>query len=515
MLFPQEQLVQFVFANERADILWNGIFRTDLHRYLFYQLYGDGYPLVYFIDCQGGKLSVVSYPRTNAKSCWTKPLFGSQESKLAKWISKQLTKNQERCAVVVHLDTFCHLFEQEKSVLEEIAQKHEKGECFGTIVLVGSHNADKNQPYLMESPVFEYLHEDAVMQVRSAKKIDNVYSVLKTYRQRQNCFFFNRYIRESITDLVNGVAIQSSRCYPGTEMVHLIANYLTKYLNCPDMQMKEKRIFDSKFPYLCPSYQEIDQQLRKEAVWTSLCRQSAAYDKAYPSALKDDTVDAACQSAHFIYHDNSVQMKCMKLCEPGALYDGLYDDRTAETLHQIYHLVRLCGNKPMNPQIADKADDFILMFSSARQKADKNTCFRIAAGILLCVKWMTVESDQEILVLEIIRMTEECVRASAKLFNLQKLKTGLITEQQQQTLDELTTYLEHFDATFSSLSMDVELSADVMENMQTVMQQLPVITTHNYAGMITDEENIVQQVKTRNYSSFGAVNRINIYDDDD
>ena len=510
-MFPQDALIQFVFANERADIFWNSIFRTDLNRYLFYRLYQDGYPVIYFIDSINSKLSVYHYAGQNTDNYWTKPFCGSQEYQLAKWILKKLTKKQRRCAVAVPLDTFCLLFQKEEKVLRELSEKHKKGECFGTIVLVGSHNADNNQPYLMESPVFDYLQEDAVLQLRSTKKIDNIYSVLETYRQRQNCFFLNRYIRESITDLVNGVAMRSSYYYPGEEPVHVIANYLTKYLNCPDMQMSEKRIFDRKFPFICPSYQEIEEQLKKKDIWTLLCQQSAAYAQTHPEALKNEMVDAVCQSAHFIYHDNSVQMKCMKLCVPGALCDGLYDERTIKTLNQIYHLVRLSGNRPVNRKIAAKTDDFIMMFSSAQQKADKDTCFRIAAGILFCVKWMTAQNDKEFLVLDIIRMTEECVRASAKLFSLQKMNTGLITAQQKKIIYELQTYLQHFDATFSSLSMDVELSTDVMQNMQAVIKQLPVVTSNNYAGIIIEEEDVVERTGTPiPVHSAG----INIYDDD-
>lgn len=512
-MFPQEALIQFVFANERADVFWNSIFRTNLKQYLFYRLYEDGYPLVYFIDYSNDKLSVYHYAEPDAENYWAKPFFGRQEYQLAKWILKRLTKKQQRCAVVVPLDTFCHLFEKEEKVLRELSQKHKKGECFGTIVLVGSHNADKNQPYLMESPVFDYLQEDAVLQLRSSRRIDHVYAVLETYRQRQNCFFLNRYTRESITDLVTGVAVRSANYYPGTEMVRVIAHYLTRYLNCPDMQMSEKRIFDRKFPFICPSYQEIEEQLKKKDIWSLLCRQSAAYEQTHPEALKKDKVDAVCQSAHFIYNDNRVQMKCMKLCVPGALYDDLYDNRTIKTLDQIYHLVRLSGNRPVNPRIAAKMDDFILMFSSAQQKSDKDTCFRIAAGILLCVNWMTVDDDKEIMVLEILRMTEECVRASAKLFNLQKLNTGLITAQQKQIIQGLQTYLRHFDATFSSLRINVELSiTDVMKNMQTVIKQLPVVTSHHYDGIEMEEEDAVAKIRTQTPASFGG---INIYEDDD
>ena len=519
-MFSQDALIQFVFTNERTSVFWNGIFRTKLDHYLFYKLCKDDFKLTYFVESTGGKLSVYHYAGSDAESFGTIPFFGSQENQLAKWILKQFTKKKRRCAVVVPLDAFCRLFEKEEKVLSALAEKHQKGECFGTIVLVGSHNADKNQPYLMGSPVFDYLQEDAVLQLRSTQKIERIYSMLSSFRQRQNCFFLNRYTRKGITDLVSYMAVRSAKCYPGAEKLHAAANYLTRYLNSPAMQMSENRLFDRNFPFICPSYQEMDKQLRKKDIWTALLRQSEAYAQANPEDLRDEAVDKACQAAQFIYHDNSIQMKCMKLCVPGALSDNLYDNRTIEKLNQIYGLVRQPGNGTVNQMIAAQLDEFILLFQSARQAADKDTCFRIAAGLLLGVNWLTVEDEKEVLVLEIIRMTKDCVKASSDLFELQKLNTGLITSQQKEAIYKLKTSLQHFDATFSALNMNVVLSiTDVMQNMQYVRRQLPLITADDYA-IPDDPFEEERSLKKKNTVSNGGTSSpppsdvINMFDED-
>ena len=74
-MFPQDALIQFVFANERTEVFWDSIFRTSLNRYLFYKLYEDGCPLAYFIDYINGKLSVYHYAAPYAENYWTKPFF--------------------------------------------------------------------------------------------------------------------------------------------------------------------------------------------------------------------------------------------------------------------------------------------------------------------------------------------------------------------------------------------------------------------------------------------------------
>ena len=87
-------------------------------------------------------------------------------------------------------------------------------------------------------------------------------------------------------------------------------------------------------------------------------------------------------------------------------------------------------------------------------------------------------------------MTEDCARASARLFNLQKQSTGLITAEQKQNINELQSYLKHFDSTFSSLIIDVELSiSDVMKNMREVSKGLPLIAPVEID--IDDEDEIV------------------------
>lgn len=489
-MFSDSALIQFVFANERTDVFWSGIFRTELNRYLFYMLH-ENYSHTYFIDSMDGKVSVMHYNELDAEAYRTRStlLHGSQEEQLAKWMLKQLTNKKRRCAVVVKLDVFCRLFGREETILKDIYEKYRRGECFGTIVLAASHNSDKNLPYLMESPVFDHLNENAVITLRGAGRTENIYSYLKTDKQSA-CVFLNRYTRERIADLVTGIAVSSSELYPGQDTLRCVSNYLTRYLNCAGMRMREQRIFDRDFPFVCPSWQEIYDQLRKKNIWTALCRRSRDYEKAHPDELSDHSVDLICQSAHFIYNDSSIRMKCMKLCVPGALYDNLYDDRTIDDLDQIYMIVRSPNGGKVNPTIAARVDNFIMAFNSALQLSDKDTCARIAAGILLCVRWLTVESDKEILVLEIIHMTEDCARASARLFNLQKQSTGLITAEQKQNINELQSYLKHFDSTFSSLIIDVELSiSDVMKNMREVSKGLPLIAPVEID--IDDEDEIV------------------------
>ena len=482
-MFSQNALVQFVFADERDNVFWNGIFRAELNKYLFCVLH-EKYSFTYFIETTGGKPSVNYYGDQSAERYKPKALFGgSLENQLAKWMLNQLKNKKHPCAIIVRLETFCDLFEKEEKIMREIAEKYRNSQCGGTIVLVASHNSDKNIPYLMNSPIFDYLDEASVLMLRNTDKIDNLYSLLKTSKHSA-CVFLNSYTRERITELVTGVAVRSANRYPGQNTVRRMANYLTSYLNRPDMQMREQRIFDRDFPFLCPSYQEIYERLGKKHLWEVLCERSLDYARNHPDELTDHAVDHLCQLAHFIYNDNSIQMKCMKLCIPGALYDGIYDGKTIDDLNEIFSLVRSPHNRSVNPKIAAKINSFMTKLNSAQQTADKNTCSRIVAGILLCVKWLTVEDDNETVVLEKICMTENCVDASAALFNLQRQKEGFIPAEQQKKIAELQAFLQHFDDTFGYQMVAVGLSvSDVIQNVATLRGELPVITAEDISGI--------------------------------
>ena len=287
-MFTPTALIQFVFTNETDDIFWDSLFRADINKYLFFRLH-DKFEITYFVDLRDDKPVVISYGESNAKQ-YKNPLFKSVNRYFAEWLLEQLERKNHPCAVVFRLESFCSLLEGEKKTLKKIAESYQNNDCKGSIILIASNNADKNSDYLFSSPVFEYLNEKSVLKLSSQKNVENIYLSLKSSKQ-EACVFLNNYTRERMTDLVSYVALEYKNRYLGKEKLRLMSNYLTRYLNRPDMRMREHKLFKGDFPLLCPTYKEIYEQLQNENIWTELYHRSMDHERNRPGELDDYKTD--------------------------------------------------------------------------------------------------------------------------------------------------------------------------------------------------------------------------------
>ena len=475
-MFSQTALIQFLFANETDDYFWDGLFRGDLNRYLFFKLH-EKYDLTYFIDMKNDRPCVINYGENNAKS-YKKILIQNSEKSLIKWIIEQLERKKFPCAIVCRLELFCSLFENEKKYLSKLYKSYQEDNLNGTIILISSNNADKNKDYLLSGPVFEYLNESSVLSLRAHEVVENMYLSLKSNKQ-EACVFLNNYTRERINELVTYVSFEYKNRYLGKNTIRLMSNYLTRYLNCADMRMREHKLFIGDYSLVCPSYKEIYNQLQIESVWTDLYQRSMDYEKNRSHELDDYMIDSIDKKTHFVYYDDSIQTKCMKLCVPAAIY-GIYDDSTVTNLGEIYEKTSSSRNQPINPAVSERISSLLIKLHNARHSSDGNTCSRIVTAILCCVGCLYVEEENSERVISKIESLDVYIDLSRAYFEYQKLynPSSILAEAQRKKIEFIRAKLQTFDQTVSVIKSNL-IESDITGRLESIVHEIEIYSSNN------------------------------------
>ncbi len=462
-MFSSNALMQIVFADPKDIYFPEGILKSDLNSYLWYKLH-DKYDTVYFADRDDrGDIHVSYYLEAYTDNFRAKGFLSkSPQNTLAKWLKKQLRDKKHKSAVVFSLESFCVLFRREKEVLSEIRMSKENSEIYGTIVLVAPLNFEKSSKWLLDSHVFDYLDEISVNSLKGYR--GDIYAFLKN-RKQEACVFLNLYTRERIYDILNYVMLEDDSKFVNLQSVEYASDYLTQYMNNRYMQMTSKRLFTPDFNLINPAYRDFYMQLKDKSVWNELMKRSREYGGRIREKLPNHYIDENSIAFYPLYDDESVHMRCMKLCFAGAIHNAAYDEPTIDKLNKIYSEASHHKNREKNYQINEKLNKFIDELQRFCKGGDSVTCGRTVSAVLFCIKWIYADGRKQEDVMQIINAFEHYIKWSDYCYTMQK-NYGSYSYQYEsfkRDIEQKRNVLEQLDRVISLGILNLTVSSTEMD----------------------------------------------------
>ena len=475
MMFSSNALLQIVFAEQNDNYFWEGIFKAELNRYLWYQLH-DNYSTVYFAEGRENDIQIRWYEESYTDEFRLKGFFQKNpKTVLAKWLKKQIKDKKHKSAVVFSLENFCHIFESEEETLHELKEAKEYEEICGTIIVIAPTNNAKASK-LFRSSVFKALDEQSVLAMRNYSSGD-MYEFLQNQKNKA-CVFLNKYTRERVSDIISYIMLEEpNRFTSRTEMENMI-DYLTQYMNNRYLQMTEERIFPQKFGLINPLYKDLYGQLKDRKVWDALVSRSRQYNGTLKEHLIHHYVSEKMieSCANTSYNDETIEMRCMKLCSANIMHEVMYDEPTIEKLAKIYHEVRIYNRIEKNIQVEEKLSYFIDRLESVRNSGDKETCGRIISAILFCVTWLRCNNENTNDVIQMIDAFNSYVQLSAIYYTNKKgyESSSYRPENIRRTIEQYHMQLEQLDRVISTGNLSLMLSRTTV-NFVDIHKQMSVI----------------------------------------
>ena len=460
-MFSSNALLQIVFADPNDIYFTEGIFQSDLNRYLWYKLH-DKYDTVYFADKdERGEIQVYQYAEVYSDYFRAKGLFSisrSPQNNLVKWLRKQLKDKKHKSAVVFSLENFCVLFRREKEILTEIKAEKENGEIYGTIILISPLHSEKSSKWLLGGHVFDYLDEISVNSLKGYH--GDIYGFLKS-RKQEACVFLNLYTRERISAILNYIILEDDGKFVNSECLECAADYLTQYMNNKYMQMTSKRLFTADFNLINPSYRDFYMQLKDKNIWNELIHRSTEIKGSIKEKLPNHYTDETSVTFYPLYDDESVEMRCMKLCFAGAIHNAAYDEPTIDKLNKIYYEAALYKNREKNYQTEDKLNKFIDELQRLCKGNDSITCGRIVSAVLFCIKWIYADEKRQEDVMQIISAFEYYIQWSDYCYTMQKNYGSYSYQYEsfQRDLEQKRNVLEQLDRVISLGILNLTVSS--------------------------------------------------------
>lgn len=466
-MFSSSALVQIVFAEQNDNYFLESIFKTDLNHYMWYELH-DKYNTVYFVDGEiKGDIRISHYQEKYVDNFKSRGFF---KDTISKWLRRQLKETRNKSAVVFSLESFCNIFENEETFLREIKKDKDNGNIHGTIVLTVSPNVRKSLQLLLTSSVFEYLDEQPVLFLRQYD--DNIYTCLKS-RKQDACVFLNVYTRECITNIIHYIILEDGSRFSGYSDLDSIIDYLTQYINNKYMQMTTKRLFKNDFVLINPSYRSLYAQLKDKNVWNELVSRSVEYKGRLKENLPNNYIDENTIRFCPSYDDETIEMRCMKLCFAGAIYDSAYDEQTIVNLNDIYQKISYHKNREKNHKLEEKLNELIDELQKAQSNKDNGTCGRVVSAILFCTKWLYEGSDDQEQVMKWVDFFKASIQISSCYYEITKDFNSSAYQQEstKQKIEKYAMQLDVIDKLISIRNINMELNniPDISENMKNIM----------------------------------------------
>lgn len=349
----------------------------------------------------------------------SKRLFsGSYARKFLNRMKKQLTNSSNKCAFVCNISSFCNIFEQEQW-LETLGELKNLEGRTGTIVLVAPPIAERSRGLLLNSPVFETLGDNVILDARCGE-IMNFYLTLKNGKG-EGCVFLNSYTKERISALLLHCIMEQDLFYTDGEL-DIMADYLVQYLNNRILQW-EDRIFEKDFNLLNPLYSSLFSRLLKPEIWSRFINiiESVKTSGGLKNYLNNKNVRYAyntCSSVRIVYEEGSFAWDCMTLY-PAEFSSGetSLDLQADKILLDIYNELLIHQNKEENRQIAQSIKDFLIELGNAVHQGDYDTYKRVLYSIQFCVKCICASDEEYREIEKIILALKRYTELSRVVFN--------------------------------------------------------------------------------------------------
>lgn len=420
-LFSSDDLIHLVFANETDTYYRDDLLKLDLHQYLWLNLH-EKYSAVYFLSLSKSTFSIKTYGDLKCKAyepgrrLWRWKGFESEIGELGKWLHKQLaSKRSESAAFVCSLEDFCKVsyYPDWAGTLKSIARERNRT---GILVLTVPVPAEKSKRLFLYDPAFEYLQENAVLDVRGGAIRDMYESIRQN--KGESCVFLNAFSRDRIYSILLHIALEQKGRFLAQKDMEAAAEYLSRYLTSLEMQ-RDDPLFKSQIPGPYMQFQDLYNQLKDEDVWKRLT--DRCLNKKCPADGRAGGAGLTAGS-HIIRDKGCWAGKCMMLRIP----DGIRQldteaERAADLLLEIQRELLRPKNRDENDMLAVKAAGFLGKLEVVSPD-DLGTYKRILEAIRFCVTWMYIQeqSEEEKQALKIVEFLEGYISVSSQCCWLRK-----------------------------------------------------------------------------------------------
>lgn len=427
-MFSSNDLISFVFANENDTYYRDDLLKLNQDQQLWYLLH-EHFDTVYFLRNTDGQLQVSSFGDCKGGPC---PVFKdkfltSADEQLGKWIRQQLRgKGGRTAALVCSMKDFCDKLSkaQWSETLCELAKDPNRT---GILVLTASATAERNTQLLLSSPVFAYLQEAAVTDLRGGQQRD----LYETLYQRKNgsCFFFNEFQWERVYALLLHVVMEKPQRMTTKENLEKLTDFLYNYLNATTTTGTDP-LFGSPLPRYYLTYRELYTKLCKEQVWERLEERAAKDIKA---KLR--------QGVPILRDRNSCAGKCMQLKLPSWI-DLEKDEgvRIFRLLREIREMAAVPKNRLENQQVQEAANDFLDLLDTVPGD-DPVSYTKILSALKLCLEWahMDPAHPKAEQLQSIIQYQKELVGVLQHIHAMKRNLKNLLLQESKHIIHEKTT----------------------------------------------------------------------------
>lgn len=400
-MFSSNDLIQLVFANENDTYYSDSLLKLNLDQYLWFELHKQ-YNTVYFISPDNGgsiktfgDISRKSFEEAADGSGFKNWLFGkSSNDALGLWILKQLNLSQnESAAFVCSLIDFCEIF-KDQSHKDELRKMASSSKRTGVIVLTVPANIEKSLRLFLESPVFDYLNETAITDLREGDLRDMFAAIFKA--KCNSCYFTNEFTKEAAIGILTNIVIDDMSTCPSKGELCDAADYLVQYVNNAELHRIDKVLKTSR-PDM--PRREIYSQLKNDSIRKKLFEKSKLMHISgnicsYLEKIGCKMVDTDRADIHIYRDPNSCAGKCIAHRPPknadAALTRG---ESISSILNEIVKEAGSPKNRLENSKLCDVTKKFLNDAELAAETGDLETYRRAIYAVRVCMQWLYVAPD--------------------------------------------------------------------------------------------------------------------------
>ena len=400
-MFSPNDFVHLVFINENDKYYCDNGLKLDINQYLWFELH-EQYKSVYFISPKhGGSISTFGDAAARkfdaeVDTQKTKRLFGGKKKSdlLGTWMLKQLTSGQNgSAAFVCSLDDFCEIFEDEvhQPALCEMAKSNRRN---GIIVLTAPANIEKASRPILESPVFNYLNETAITDLRNGITRD-MFGALYSAKKK-SCCFLNAFTKEAARGIIVNALLECSGIYPSASEINDAAEYLSQYVNNPRLHRTD-RVMKCAAPDMprCDVYRQLSKtETLKRLLEKAIKMRSCGGMREYVEKLGCPLIDTEAETTHINHDSDSCAGRCMLLHLPDEATTG--PEHLEQLLQLLSEIKKEAGtsiNRLENSKISNEVKRFISDAESAAERKDCDTYRRALYAVWTGMQWQHTAAD--------------------------------------------------------------------------------------------------------------------------
>ena len=434
-MFSPTELISLVFANKDDLYFGDDLLKLNLNQYLWKELHKT-YQTVYFLSAAEKAFTVRTFGDIHGTPYTPKySLFSSEQSKFSGWLMRQLRgKPDESAAFVCSLEDFCSVLShpQWKETLQTIAADKKRT---GGFILTASTADENTGCLLLRSPVFQWLHDDGILDIRGGT-VRSLYESIQKSKWK-SCFFLNAFTPERIRNVLLHILMEHPDRCCSLQQLSQMADYLSLYLRDSKLH-RSQSLFPKSLPVHYLLLRDLYEQLKKEPVWQRLKQLTAGCARLTGRIGSHDWEET---EIPVLRNPGCYAGKCLLLQLPKWIYTDEDDTAQAEkTLGAIQQLAAAPRNRLENPSIVAAIDGFLQRLETVRH-GDRGSYMQILDALEFCMNWLYAEDDSQVLPIvrqmeDTVTICEQCYQLSVNLSLQQPLGTNVLHAKTIKQLQE-------------------------------------------------------------------------------